>query len=66
MLLIVMNTSVPGGWTVSEYKSFKATGDDESSTDSDSDDEEQIFAKSNIVRKPKYKKIVQKEELLPE
>jgi len=62
-----MSTSVPGGWTISEYKSFKATGDDDSSTDTDSEDEEeQIFAKSSIVRKPKYKKIVQKEELLPE
>jgi hypothetical protein len=68
MLLIVMSTSEPEGWTISEYKSFKATGDDESSTDGDSeeDEEEQIFAKSSIVRKPKYKKIVQKEELLPE
>ena len=62
-----MSTSEPEGWTISEYKSFKATGDDESSTDGDSeeDEEEQIFAKSSIVRKPKYKKIVQKEELLP-
>jgi hypothetical protein len=66
MLLIVMSTSEPEGWTISEYKSFKVTGDDESSTDGDSEDEEQIFAKSSIVRKPKYKKIVQKEELLPE
>jgi len=31
-----------------------------------SDEEEQIFAKSQIVRRPKYKKIVEKEELLPE
>lgn len=62
-----MSTSEPEGWTISEYKSFKATGDDESSTDGDSEEEEeQIFAKSSIVRKPKYKKIVQKEELLPE
>ena len=63
-----MSTSDPEGWTISEYKSFKATGDDDSSTDGDSDDdgEEQIFAKSSIVRKTKYKKIVQKEELLPE
>jgi hypothetical protein len=62
-----MSTSVPEGWTISEYKSFKATGDDDSSTDGDSEDEEeQIFAKSNVVRKPKYKKIVQREELLPE
>ena len=62
-----MSTSEPEGWTISEYKSFKATGDDDSSTDGDSEDEEeQIFAKSNVVRKPKYKKIVQREELLPE
>jgi hypothetical protein len=62
-----MSTSVPEGWTISEYKSFKATGDEDSSTDGDSEDEEeQIFAKSNIVRKTKYKKIIQKEELLPE
>ena len=62
-----MSTSDPEGWTISEYKSFKATGDDDSSTDGDSDDEEeQIFAKSTIVRKTKYKKIVTKEELLPE
>jgi hypothetical protein len=62
-----MSTSDPEGWTISEYKSFKATGDDDSSTDGDSEDEEeQIFAKSNVVRKQKYKKIVQREELLPE
>lgn len=64
-----MSTSEPEGWSFSEYKSFKATGDEEeseSSTDGDSDDEEQIFAKSQVVRRPKYKKIVQKEELLPE
>ena len=62
-----MSTSVPEGWTISEYKSFKATGDEDSSTDGDSDyEEEQIFAKSSIVRKTKYKKIVHKEELLPE
>ena len=64
-----MSTSEPEGWTISEYKSFKATGDEddsESSADGDSDGEEQIFAKSQVVRRPKYKKIVQKEELLPE
>jgi hypothetical protein len=62
-----MSTSEPEGWTISEYKSFQVTNDDsESSADGDSDDEEQIFAKSSIVRQPKYKKIVQKEELLPE
>jgi hypothetical protein len=67
MLLIVMSTSEPEGWTISEYKSLKTTDDSDSSTDGDSDDEEeQIFAKSSVVRKAKYKKIVQKEELLPE
>jgi hypothetical protein len=68
MLLIVMSTSEPEGWTISEYKSFQVTNDDdsESSTDGDSDGEEQIFAKSSIIRQQKYKKIVQKEELLPE
>jgi hypothetical protein len=69
MLLIVMSTSEPEGWTISEYKSFQVTNDDddsESSAGGDSDDEEQIFAKSSIVRIPKYKKIVEKEELLPE
>jgi len=61
-----MSTSEPEGWTISEYKSFKVTCDSDSSTDGDSEDEEQIFAKSSVVRKPKYKKIVKKEELLPE
>ena len=61
-----MSTSEPEGWTISEYKSFRVTDDSESSADGDSDDEEQIFAKSSIVRIPKYKKLVEKEELLPE
>jgi hypothetical protein len=45
------------------------TNNDSESSDADSDDEEeqeQIFAKSSVVRKTKYKKIVEKEELLPE
>jgi len=63
-----MSTSEPEGWTISEYKTFKVTNDDDSgtSTDGDSDEEEQIFAKPSIVRRPKYKKLVEKEELLPE
>jgi len=63
-----MSTSDLEGWTISEYKSFKVTGDDsDSSSDSDNDeDDEQIFAKSKVVRRQKYKKLVQKEELLPE
>ena len=57
----------PEGWTLSEYKSFHATNNDSESSVTDSDDEEeQIFAKSSVVRKTKYKKIVEKEELLPE
>ena len=57
----------PEGWTLSEYKSFHATNNDSESSITDSDDEdEQIFAKSSVVRKTKYKKIVEKEELLPE
>ena len=37
-----MSTSEPEGWTLSEYKSFKITGDEDSgsSTDGDSEDEE--------------------------
>lgn len=55
-----MSTSEPEGWTISEYKSFKVTGDEDSGSSSDGDsdeEEEQIFAKSQIVRKPKYKKL---------
>lgn len=62
-----MSTSEPEGWTISEYKSFRPTiQDSDTSTDEDSEDDEQFFAKSNIVRKPKYKKLVKKEDLLPE
>ena len=59
-----METNDPEGWTIIEYKSFKVSVDD--SETSSSDDEEQIFAKSSVVRKSRYKKIVCKEELLPE
>jgi hypothetical protein len=62
-----MTSVAPEGWSITEYKSFKVSGDDtESSVDDTDSDDEQIFAKSPIVRKPVYKKIVQKEELLPE
>jgi len=64
-----MSTSDPEGWTVSEYKTFKVSNNDDSeysTVEDSSDDDEQIFAKSSFVRKPKYKKIVEKEELLPE
>jgi hypothetical protein len=64
-----MSTCRPVGWGGSEYKSLKLT--DDSSTDSDSDDDdgtddEQLFAKSHIIRKSRFKKIVCKEELVPE
>jgi len=63
-----MNTSELEGWTTSEYKTFKAVDGEVSDTSSDSDDsdDEQLFAKSSIVRKTKYKKLVSKETLLPE
>jgi hypothetical protein len=63
-----MDASELEGWTTSEYKSFKIIGGDisDSSSDSDDSDDEQLFAKSSIVRKTKYKKLVSKETLLPE
>lgn len=63
-----MSTSELEGWTISEYKSFKAVGGEVSDTSSDSDDsdDEQLFAKSSMIRKTKYKKLVSKEILLPE
>lgn len=63
-----MDASELEGWTTSEYKSFKIIGGEmsDSSSDSDDSDDEQLFAKSSIVRKTKYKKLVSKETLLPE
>lgn len=63
-----MSTSDLEGWTTSEYKSFKVVDDDsDTSTDGDSDEEdEQIFARSRIIRRLQYTKIVHKEDLLPE
>ena len=63
-----MDASELEGWTTSEYKSFKVIGGEisDSSSDSDDSDDEQLFAKSSIVRKSKYKKLVSKETLLPE
>lgn len=64
-----MGTSDPEGWTISEYKTFKVSGDDteSSSEDGSSSDEdgEQIFTKSKIIRRKQYKRI-HEEELLPE
>lgn len=62
-----MSISDPEGWTISEYKSFKVADDDsDTSTDEDSDDDQHIVAKSQIIRRLQYKKIVYKENLLPE
>jgi len=58
-----MSTSEPDAWTFSGDK-FKIY-DSETSSSEDSSDDEQIFAKSNVVRKTKYKKL-EVEELLPE
>ena len=63
-----MSTSELEGWTTSEYKSFKVVGGEVSDTSSDSDDsdDEQLFSKTSMIRKTKYKKLVSKEILLPE
>lgn len=63
-----MSTSDPEGWTISEYKSFKVLGDDDtdSSSDGDSSDDEQLFTQSKKpIGRKKYKRIYE-EELLPE
>jgi hypothetical protein len=69
MLLIVMGTSDLEGWTISEYKTFKVSGDDTESSSEDGssseDENEQIFTKSKIIRRKQYKRI-HEEELLPE
>jgi len=62
-----MSTSVPEGWTASEYKSFKVQGDDDTDTSSDGDssDDEQLFTNTKTIRRKRYKRI-HEEELLPE
>jgi hypothetical protein len=64
MLLIVMSTSEPEGWSFSNTK-FKVY-DSGTSSSEDSSDDEQIFSKIKTIKKKKFKKIVHKEELLPE
>ena len=64
MLLIVMSTSEPEGWSFSNTK-FKVC-DSGTSSSEDSSDDEQIFSKIKTIKKKKFKKIVHKEELLPE
>ena len=59
-----MSTSEPEGWSFSNTK-FKVY-DSGTSSSEDSSDDEQIFAKMKTIKKKKFKKIVHKEELLPE
>ena len=64
MLLIVMGTSEPEGWSFSNTK-FKIYESGTSSSEDSSDDEE-LFSKMKIIKKKKFKKVVEKQELLPE
>jgi hypothetical protein len=59
-----MSTSEPEGWSFSNTK-FKVY-DSGTSSSEDSSDDEQIFSKIKTIKKKKFKKIVHKEELLPE
>tara|TARA_B110000240_G_scaffold27601_1_gene28872 strand:- start:10853 stop:11047 length:195 start_codon:yes stop_codon:yes gene_type:complete len=59
----------PDGWSFSESSTKLTTLDNEQDSDEYVldvlSDDEQLFAKSNILRKKRYKKINQ-EQLLPE
>jgi len=59
-----MNTSEPEGWSFSNTK-FKIYESGLSSSDDSSDDED-LFSKTKSIKKEKFKKVVEKEELLPE
>ena len=59
-----MSTSEPEGWSFSNTK-FKVY-DSGTSSSEDSSDDEQIFSKIKTIKKKKFKKVVEKEELLPE
>jgi hypothetical protein len=59
-----MSTSEPEGWSFSNTK-FKVYDSGTSSSEDSSDDEE-LFSKMKTLKKKKFKKIVQKEDLLPE
>ena len=59
-----MSTSEPDGWSFSGTK-FKIYDSGTSSSD-DSSDDESIFSKIRTIKKKKFKKVVEKEELLPE
>jgi hypothetical protein len=59
-----MGTSEPEGWSFSNTK-FKIYESGTSSSEDSSDDEE-LFSKMKTIKKKKFKKIVEKQELLPE
>jgi hypothetical protein len=59
-----MSTYEPEAWSFSE-KGFKSYDSDTSSSE-DSSDDEQIFSKMKTIKTKKFKKIVEKQELLPE
>lgn len=60
-----MNNSEPEAWTFSEDK-FKIYEKVDTSSSEDSSEDEQIFSKSRCIKKKKFKKNVEREELLPE
>jgi hypothetical protein len=58
-----MSISEPEAWSFSETK-FKVYDSETSSSEDSSDDE--LFSKTKTLKKKKFKKIVEKEDLLPE
>lgn len=65
MLLIVMNTSTPEGWSDVKYKRFRVSDDSSSESGSDTDDEK-YTQKIKGYNGHKYKKILELEDLIPE
>jgi hypothetical protein len=59
-----MSIYEPEAWSFSD-KGFKSYESDISSSE-DSSDDEQFFSKTKIIKAKKFKKIVEKQELLPE
>ena len=59
-----MSTSEPEGWSFSNTK-FRVYESGTSCSEDSSDDEE-LFSKMKTLKKKKFKKVVQKEDLLPE
>lgn len=58
MLLIIME---PTGWDSSEYREFQ-----EEDSDTDTDDEQDVFVRQKTILKKEYKRIVEEEPFLPE